>query len=141
MATSLRTASKKRFNRQSPKAGRNLRGRPTESASADPRPDPIFWQELAGKEAAMVRLLAVLVLILATLPPAKADGGCLERFMFSAAAPGYPAKEFWAPRLYRLHACHWPVSVSVKPPKRCDAVPGFILDGPYCPGSQPISSR
>lgn len=78
-------------------------------------------------------LMAAIVLS----PAARADCGLAERFCFSAAAPCYPAKQFWAPRLYRAHACHWPVSVSVCPPGRCDATPGFVKVGPYCPGSQP----
>ena len=52
-------------------------------------------------------------------------------------APGYPVQEFWAPRLYRLHKCHEPRSVSVYAPSRCDVAPNFVPVGPYCGGSQP----
>ncbi len=73
------------------------------------------------------------------LAPALLWAECspIERLWFSAASPGYPAKEFWAPRLFRLHACHAPVSVTVFPPPHCDAMPSFVPRGPYCPGSQP----
>jgi hypothetical protein len=71
--------------------------------------------------------------------PSCARAGCdlFDCLWFSAASPGYPAAEFWTPRLYRLHACHWPTSVSVNPQGRCDVTPGFVPVGPYCPGSQP----
>lgn len=85
----------------------------------------------------MKRFATALVAAVILASAAEADCGLAERFCFSAASPGYPAKEFWAPRLYRAHACHWPVSVSVCPPTRCDVTPGFYKVGPYCPGSQP----
>jgi hypothetical protein len=80
-----------------------------------------------------------LVMLLAVIAPSAAHAGCdwLDRLWFSAASPGYPMSEFWAPRWYRLHACHSPVSVNVNPPAHCDAQPGFVPVGPYCQGSQP----
>jgi len=84
-----------------------------------------------------MRRIAIAI-VLFVLSPTGARAGCdlFDRLWFSAASPGYPAAEFWTPRLYRLHACHWPTSVSVNPPGRCDATPGFVPVGPYCPGSQ-----
>jgi hypothetical protein len=85
----------------------------------------------------MRRILIAIALF--TVAPSAARAGCdlFDRLWFSAASPGYPAAEFWTPRLYRLHACHWPTSVSVNAPGRCDATPGFAPVGPYCPGSHP----
>lgn len=76
--------------------------------------------------------------ILAIALPAVANAGhdWIDRFCFSAANPEYPAKHFWAPRLWRMHACHWPVSVNVCPSSRADAPAGHVPVGPYCPGSQ-----
>ena len=86
----------------------------------------------------MRRILSALVLCISLPTVAMAGNGTLDRLCFSAASPGYPAKEFWAPRLYRLHASHWPVSIGVNAtPARCDVAPGYSPVGPYCQGSEP----
>lgn len=85
----------------------------------------------------MRRFFSALVLSVCLPTFAMAGHGVIDRLCFSAASPGYPCKEFWAPRLYRLHASHWPVSVDVCPPTRTDAMPGYMPVGPYCNGSQP----
>src|SRR5262245_11152882 len=94
--------------------------------------------DLKGADNLLMRRIVV-VIALFLFAPAASRAGCdlFDRLWFSAASPGYPASEFWTPRLYRLHACHEPVSVSSYPPGRCDAIPGYVPVGPYCPGSQP----
>ena len=85
----------------------------------------------------MLRTFAAVLALSLAVPSARAGCDWLDRLCFSAASPGYPAQEFWAPRLYRLHACHEPRSVSVSAPSRCDVAPNFVPVGPYCGGSQP----
>jgi hypothetical protein len=94
--------------------------------------------EPATSDRRTMRRITV-ALVLAIIAPSAARAGCdwWDRLCFSTASPGYPLSEFWAPRWYRLHACHAPVSVNVNPPAHCEGQPGFAPVGPYCPGSQP----
>jgi hypothetical protein len=83
---------------------------------------------------------ALLVIFAVAIPNARAGCDWLDRLCYSAASPGYPAEEFWAPRLHRLHICHCPKSVSVFAPPRSDATPAFIPIGPPCSRGQPKCS-
>jgi len=97
------------------------------------------WAGLAPtSDMNTMRRIAV-ALVLAIIVPSSARAGCdwWDRLCFSAASPSYPLSEFWAPRWYRLHACHAPVSVNVLPRAHCEGQVGFMPVGPYCPGSQP----
>jgi hypothetical protein len=83
----------------------------------------------------MRRFAAAILLSVIGPTVALAGHDWIDRFCFSAATPEYPAKHFWAPRLWRLHACHWPASVTVCPPNRGDVPASHVPVGPYCPGS------